>query len=173
VVQPLGEARPAWKVLRVLGNLLDLPGFEQDSAEDVKREALGDGNIAARLGNRIDVPPAAPAPATAGLERIAEVPIYSADAIVRRSPPLQLTRDAAPPVAWMNRSTAQTLGLREGDFVRVRQGSGAAVVGYAVDDRVPVNCIRLAAARAETAGLGSMFGAVSVERVAAEQKVAV
>jgi NADH-quinone oxidoreductase subunit G len=173
VVQPLGEARPAWKVLRVLGNLLDLPGFEQDSAEDVKREALGDGNIAARLGNRIDVAPAAPAPATAGLERIAEVPIYSADAIVRRSPPLQLTRDAAPPVAWMNRSTAQTLGLREGDFVRVRQGSGAAVVGYAVDDRVPVNCIRLAAARAETAGLGSMFGAVSVERVAAEQKVAV
>jgi NADH-quinone oxidoreductase subunit G len=173
VVQPLGEARPAWKVLRVLGNLLDLPGFEQDSAEDVRREALGDGNIAARLGNRIDVPSAAPAPGTAGLERIAEVPIYSADAIVRRSPPLQQTRDAAPPVARMNRSTAQTLGLRDGDSVRVRQGNGAAVVGYAVDDRVPANCIRLATARAETAGLGPMFGAVSVERVAAEQKVAV
>jgi len=173
VVQPLAEARPCWKVLRVLGNLLELKGFEQDSAEDVKREALGDGNIASRLGNRTSVAAAAPASATAGLERIAEVPIYSADAIARRSPPLQMTRDAAMPVAWMNRSTAQTLGLRDGDFVRVRQGSGAAVVGYAVDDRVPANCIRLAAARPETAELGPMFGAVSAERLAAEQKVAV
>ncbi|HWI15307.1 MAG TPA: molybdopterin-dependent oxidoreductase, partial [Burkholderiales bacterium] len=173
VVQPLGEARPAWKVLRVLGNLLGLGGFEQDSADDVTREALGDGNIAARLGNRISVAASAPAPAGTGLERIGEVPIYSADAIVRRSPPLQMTRDAAPPVAWMNRSTAQTLGLRDGDFVRVRQGNGAAVVAYAVDDRVPANCIRLAAARPETAELGPMFGAVSAERVAAEQKVAV
>ncbi|MGE5525889.1 MAG: NADH-quinone oxidoreductase subunit NuoG [Rhodospirillaceae bacterium] len=173
VVQPLGETRPAWKVLRVLGNLLELPGFEQDSAEDVKREALGDGNIAVQLNNRTSVAAAAPAAAATALERIGEVPIYAADAIVRRSPPLQKTRDAAPPVAWVNRATAQTLGLRDGDFLRVKQGSGAAVVPYGVDDRVPANCIRLAAARAETADLGPMFGAVSAERVAAEQKVAV
>lgn len=173
VVQPLGEARPAWKVLRVLGNLLELQGFEQDSAEDVKREALGEGNIGARLNNRTSVAAAAPAAAATTLERIGEVPIYAADAIVRRSPPLQKTRDAAPPVAWMSRATAQTLGLREGDFLRVKQGNGAAVVPYGLDDRVPANCIRLAAARAETADLGPMFGAVSAERVAAEQKVAV
>src|SRR6185436_10237383 len=43
VVQPLGETRPAWKVLRVLGNLLGLAGFEHDSSEDVRREALGEG----------------------------------------------------------------------------------------------------------------------------------
>ena len=48
---PLGEARPAWKVLRVLGNLLGLPGFEHESAEEVRAEALGD---AALLGDRLD-----------------------------------------------------------------------------------------------------------------------
>ena len=45
VVQPLAETRPAWKVLRVLGNLLGLPGFDQDSAEAVRQEALGDGDV--------------------------------------------------------------------------------------------------------------------------------
>jgi len=55
----------------------------------------------------------------------------------------------------------------------VRQGAGEAVVGVAVDERLPEGCVRLAAARPETAGLGPMSGAISVERVAAQQKVAV
>jgi len=173
VVQPLGEARPAWKVLRVLGNLLDLEGFEHDSADDVTREALGDGNIGPRLNNRIELSMTALPPAgDERLERIGEVPLYSADAIVRRSPPLQMTRDAAPPLAWLNAATASALELRSGDFLRVRQGAGEATVGFGIDDRLPPGCIRLAAARPETAGLGSMFGAVSAERVAGGQKVA-
>ncbi|MBI4203567.1 MAG: molybdopterin-dependent oxidoreductase, partial [Betaproteobacteria bacterium] len=175
VVKPLGETRPAWKVLRVLGNLLGLSGFDYDSAKDVRREALGDGNIDGKLDNRLQSTAlSAIAPAQAdGLQRIGEVPIYDADAIVRRAPSLQKTRDAAPPVAWISRATADKLDLRHGDHVRVRQGAGEAVVPYAVDDRLPAGCIRLAAARPETAGLGAMFGAVSAERVAARQKVAV
>ena len=175
VVKPLGETRPAWKVLRVLGNLLGLGGFDYDSAEDVRREVLGDGNIGSALDNRLQstaLGVVAPAQAD-GLQRIGEVPIYNADAIARRAPSLQRTRDAAPPVAWINRTTADKLGLRDGDHLRVRQGAGEAVVPYAVDDRLPAGCIRLAAARSETAGLGAMFGAVSAERVPAQQKVAV
>jgi NADH-quinone oxidoreductase subunit G len=57
--------------------------------------------------------------------------------------------------------------------VRVKQGSGEAVVAAGVDDKLPADCIRLAAARPETAALGSMFGTVTVERVPAQQKVAV
>jgi NADH-quinone oxidoreductase subunit G len=108
-----------------------------------------------------------------GLQRIAEVPIYHADAIVRRAPSLQKTRDAQPPLAWMNRALYARLGLREGDKVRVRQGDGAALVAPAVDDRLPAECIRLAAAREETADLGALFGELSVERVPAQQKMAV
>jgi len=175
MVRPLGEARPAWKVLRVLGNLLGLQGFDYDSAEEVKREVLGDGEVAVRLDNRVKstgLTIIAP-PRASGIQRIAEVPIHAADAIVRRSRPLQRTRDGAPPVAWMNRALFEQLGLREGDALRVRQGAGEALVDAAIDDRLPAGCLRLAAARPETAALGAMSGTVTAERVPAQQKVAV
>ncbi|MGZ8266059.1 MAG: NADH-quinone oxidoreductase subunit NuoG [Burkholderiales bacterium] len=173
-VQPLGEARPAWKVLRVLGNLLGLAGFDYDSAEAVRKEALGSGDVAAKLSNRITAPVAALARVSGeGLQRIGEVPIYSSDPIVRRSPPLQKTRDAAPPVAWITSVLYERLRMNPGDFLRVRQGGGEALVAVAIDDRLPPDCIRLAAARPETAELGGMFGTVSVEPAAAQQKVAV
>jgi NADH-quinone oxidoreductase subunit G len=175
VVRPLGEARPAWKVLRVLGNLLGLEGFAHDSAEDVRREALGGKNVEAMLDNhlkdaRLD---SIATPRAAGIQRIGEVPTHAADAIVRRSQTLQQTRDAAPPVAWMNRALFEQLGLREGDALRVRQGEGEALVNAAIDDRLPAGCIRLAAARPETAALGAMFGMVGAEGVPAQRRVAV
>ncbi|MDP2241322.1 MAG: NADH-quinone oxidoreductase subunit NuoG [Burkholderiales bacterium] len=176
VVKPLGEARPAWKVLRVLGNLLGLAGFDYNSTEDVRLDVLGDGSgVAANLNNNLQpATVAAIAPARSeGVQRIAEVPIYAADAIVRRAPSLQKTRDAAPPVAWVNTALADRLGLRSGDQVRVVQGAGEAIVPAAIDNKLPADCIRLAAARAATADLGAMFGTVSVERVAQPQKVAV
>jgi NADH-quinone oxidoreductase subunit G len=137
-------------------------------------EALAGAAVSARLDNRIntgsgDTLPRAPE----GLQRIGEVPIYSADPIVRRSPPLQKTRDAAPPIAWMSGAMHERLGLRPDDFLRVRQGDGEAVVAVGVDVGVPDGCIRLAAARPETAELGAMFGIVTAERVPAQQKVAV
>jgi NADH-quinone oxidoreductase subunit G len=176
VVQPLGETRPAWKVLRVLGNLLGLSGFEQDSADAVKREALSGGDIAARLSNRTSVQASpAPRPTAPGssLQRISDVPMYSSDPLVRRSPPLQKTRHAQPPVAWISPALYARLKLMAGDFLRVRQDGGEALVPVGVDERLPDECIRLAAARPETAALGAMFGVVSAERVAGEQKVAV
>ena len=173
VVRPLGETRPAWKVLRVLGNLLGVNGFEQDSAEEVRIEALGDGNVAGRLDNQTMHAAGAADGQGGGIQRIAEVPIYAADAIARRSRSLQATRDGAAPVAWMNRALYEKLGLRDGDGVRVKQGGGEAVVAAAVDDKLPADCIRLATARPETAALGSMFGMVTAERVPAQQKVAV
>jgi NADH-quinone oxidoreductase subunit G len=175
VVSPLGETRPAWKVLRVLGNLLGLDEFDYDSTEGVRRAALGDDLVAGKLDNRlsstaIDVLPPS---RIDGLQRIAEVPIYHTDAVVRRAPSLQKSRDAQPPLAWMNSGLYAKLGLREGDMVRVRQNDGEALIAPAVDERLPADCIRLAAGRAETAGLGAMFGSISVERIAARQKMAI
>jgi NADH-quinone oxidoreductase subunit G len=174
-VQPLGETRPAWKVLRVLGNLLGLAGFEHDSADAVKREALGQVDIAAKLDNRLAARNLGTLPGAAadGLQRIGEVPMYSADPLVRRSVPLQKTRHAEPPVAFVNPALYQRLGLMSGDALLVRQDGGEALVPVAVDDRLPDGCVRLAAARPETAALGPMFGPISAERVAGEQKVAV
>ena len=116
VVKPLGETRPGWKVLRVLGTMLKLPGFTADTAADVRASVLdGATSVAARLDNVTRVPNRkSRAAAAAPIERVADVPIYFADPLVRRSPPLQLTADARPPKARMHRSLFDTLGLAEG-----------------------------------------------------------
>ena len=163
VVRPLGEARPAWKVLRVLGNLLDLAGFDYDTSEQVRDEIGKPDQLAARLDNRLSGL-ALQAPAvSAGLQRVADVPIYSSDAIVRRAASLQQTHDAAPPRAWMNAALLSRLGLKEGQAVTVRQGEGAAAVNAAQDDSLPQDCVRLSAAHTATSKLGPMCGEVSVE----------
>jgi len=89
VVKPLGETRPAWKVLRVLGSMLHVPGFDFETIEDVRAKAIP-ADVNALLSNactaQVDVSPAAGQPATAA--------IYQLDSLVRRAPSLQLTADA-------------------------------------------------------------------------------
>ena len=174
VVQPLAQTRPAWKVLRVLGNLLGVAGFDYDSSQGVLEEALGSGDVGARLDNRLQsVVVGAPASSEQGIQRIGEVPIYQADAIVRRAASLQQTHDAAAPVATMNGVLFSELGLRAGDMVQITQGGGTALLVAARDDRLPAGCIRVPAAHPLTAALGGMFGTVTAGRVAQQQKVAV
>jgi len=88
---PVGESRPAWKVLRVLGNLFDLSGFEYVSSEAVRDELQGrlgdvrsDNTFAARRVLNGERPAGA----------AADVSMYQVDALVRRAPALQHTRDA-------------------------------------------------------------------------------
>jgi len=165
VVKPLGDARPAWKVLRVLGNLMSLPGFDQETTEAVRDEVCKADAVAGKLNNRVeDVALNVEAIPADGLERIADVPIYFGDPIVRRSSSLQRTRDALPPRAWLAPALAQQLGVKQGERVKVRQGEGSATVEVGIDAALPAGCVRLAAAHRHTAGLGPMFGAVTVER---------
>jgi NADH-quinone oxidoreductase subunit G len=165
VVKPLGDARPAWKVLRVLGNLMSLPGFDQESTEAIRDEVCRPDAVAAKLNNRLDgVALKADAAAAEGIERIADVPIYFGDPIVRRAGSLQRTRDALPPRAWLAPALAEQLGVKAGERIKVRQGDGAATVEVGVDPRLPAGCVRLAAAHRHTAGLGPMFGSVTLER---------
>ena len=96
VVRPLGETRPGWKVLRVLGNLLGVAGFDADSSPAVLAQALPGVEVgqmvdASRLSNaaslsQLDMAPATAAPCVAS--------IYQLDALVRRASSLQLTADA-------------------------------------------------------------------------------
>jgi NADH-quinone oxidoreductase subunit G len=167
-VRPPGEARPAWKVLRVLGTLLGRPGFAFDTVEQVRAACLAGRDVGALLGNGIDAP-AQPAWSPPGIQRIADVPIYFADPLVRRAPALQRTRDARAPRAWMNRRLLQQLGVAEGQPVLVRQGEGSAKLPAALDDRLPDACVRVAAAHPSTAALGPMFGSLSLEKAAVEK----
>ncbi|AZV94718.1 NADH dehydrogenase subunit G [Kerstersia gyiorum] len=162
---PLGQARPAWKVLRVLGNVLKLAGFDDETSESVRDTALA-GDIPARLSNRVKAEPGLPAVRAEGtLERLAELPIFRTDAIVRRAESLQEAAASRAPKARMNAATLERLGLEEGAKVRVRSAHGEAELTAARDDKVADGAVRVAAGFEQTAALGSAFGAISVERV--------
>jgi len=164
VVKPLGETRPAWKVLRVLGNLLALKGFDFETSEDVRAEAFGDvSTIASRLSNQSAASITAPTTAAA-LERIADVPIYATDSLVRRASSLQLTADARAPFASLPRALWSQLGLNAGDKVRVSQGNAQAVLPARVDATLAATAVRVPAGHVDTAGLGAMFGPIAVEK---------
>jgi NADH-quinone oxidoreductase subunit G len=164
VVKPMGDTRPAWKVLRVLGNLLSVAGFDFDTSEQVKASALGDlAAVPGKLSNSTHAAISLSAP-SGGLERIADVPIYSADALVRRSPSLQATADAKAPVASLPQALWAELGLSDGAQVKVSQDGGSAVLGAVLDASLPANVVRVPAGHASTAALGASFGAIRVEK---------
>ncbi len=165
VVKPLAETRPGWKILRVLGNLLALEGFEQESSEQVRNEALGVGaDFSARLSNATAAP--IQSVASTGIERLADVPIYAADALVRNATSLQLTADARKAaVAAVSQALWSQLGLAEGARIRITQeGAGAAELPARLDASLPAQVVRVPAGLAETASLGAMFGTLNVAK---------
>jgi NADH-quinone oxidoreductase subunit G len=168
VVKPLGDTRPGWKVLRVLGNTLGLEGFDFETSEEVRAEALGDvATIAARLSNASSSAVTATAP-IGGLEptfeRVADVPIYATDSLVRRATSLQLTADARVSFASLPQTLWSQLGLNAGDKVRVSQGAAQAVLPARLDDTLAETVVRVPAGLPDTATLGAMFGLISVEK---------
>ena len=166
VVKPLGETRPGWKVLRVLGNLLGLEGFDFAKADEVRAEALGGAPefVSEQLGGLIDAPLAArPAAESQGLERVADIPLYFADPLVRRAPSLQKTKDAAAPLARMNAATMAAAGVADGQAVRVRSVSGVVSLTARLDEALANGCVRVAGAHESTAALGPLSGMISVE----------
>ena len=170
-VKPLGEARPAWKVLRVLGNLLDVPGFDYDTSEAVRDEALPSKDVTDKLNNHLAgvALQAAASGNSQGLQRVSDVPIYSADAVVRRAASLQMTHDAATPCVALHSSELRKLDVRSGDTVTVRQGKASARLVARADDSMPAATARVAAGHPATAGLGAMFGAIIVEPIIGER----
>ncbi len=170
VAPPLGDTRPAWKVLRVLGDMLGLPGFAQQTSEEVKAEALGDVSaLAGRLSNATadgvaSAVASTAATATATFERIADTPIYATDSLVRRAVALQLTADARSPVASLPSALWAQLGLQAGDKVRVSQEGGSALLAAREDASLAANAVRVPMGHVLTAGLGAAFGTVQVAK---------
>ncbi|CAN7256779.1 Nitrate reductase [compost metagenome] len=164
VVRALGESRPGWKVLRVLGNLLEVAGFDYETAESVRAEVLS-APVDAQLDNATDAPIRVAAAAANGIERIADVPIYHADPIVRRAESLQLSAAArrAMQIA-LPADLFASLGIQSGDPVRVTQGQGSVVLPAVLEATLPANTVRVPAATPAAMSLGAMFGTVTVEK---------
>ena len=185
---PPGEARPAWRILRVLANRLGVDGFDHEGVEDVRAEAdagIGEAappdNLAgpeAGFGDGPEAGLAAPAVAGEGeagrdpaagarLWRVGDVPLYAVDPLVRRAGALQRTVEAPPPAVRMNPAAARALGLAGGAMAAVRQNGAERTLEVAEDPSVPDGCLLLHAGVAHSVGLGPAWGPVSVAPAAA------
>ena len=163
-VAPPGEARPGWKLLRVLGNLLDLPGFEQVSSADVLAElkAICEGvEPDNRPKGDLQCPPRA---GTRELTRVGNQPIYAVDLLARSAPALQQTPSAEAFGAYLSSAEAAAQGLADGDAVLVRQNGCAAEAQVRLDDAVPASCVRIPAGLVGSERLGDQIGPVSLTK---------
>jgi NADH-quinone oxidoreductase subunit G len=165
VANPVGESRPGWKVLRVLGNQFELDGFGQNSSEDV-RDALRAQAGAIALENKQPAGSVAQAAGPDGLERVGDVAIYAADALVRRATSLQQTPDAeAAGLVHINSAQAEKSGVRDGYTVTVQQGGASVVMDVCIDERVADGCVWIQAGTAASGKLGAAIGPLRLERV--------
>lgn len=167
VAKPLGEARPAWKILRVLGNFLHLDGFSYEDSEEVKHEIkkLVDEMPA------VDKSPKRPQyDKTAkphSLARIGEIPIYAIDSLVRRAEPLQDTQvfmEGETACVRLHPKQAEKLGVQDKEVVCVKQQENEVQLPVLFDTRMPPRAALIAGGIWETSELGDLFGEVVIEK---------
>lgn len=151
---PNGQTRPGWKVLRVLGNLLGMGGFDYVSSEQVRdevRQKVGDAPMNNRSEWRC---PKAFSNSVDTLSRVADVPLYGVDAVVRRANGLQQTQDAQDSAtAKVGQAVATRLGLASGARVIAKQGDCEVTLDLTVDASVADGVAVLPAGIAATTGL--------------------
>jgi len=165
VITPVGNTRPAWKVLRVLGNLLEVPGFDYISSEEVLAEirtAIAGVTPDNMTGDATGLKPQT---VTDALQRVGDVPIYALDSLVRHAASLQQTHDAIPAGIYINSDEAVRQGLAAGASAIAVQDGIRAQLPIFIDPNVPNGCVRIPAALAGSEMLGAQFGEVTLEKV--------
>lgn len=159
-VLPWERAKPGWKVLRVLGNLLEVPGFDYQQIEQIKVEleqCLVENEVEPQALVSIALPQD-----SARLQRITEWPLYRTDGLVRRAEALQDSAAQLPLAVRINSKLAQELALLHGQPVKVKQDQGQVALPWVIDERIPDHCVYVPTGYAETAVLGDNFGAIEI-----------
>ncbi|MEM1080374.1 MAG: NADH-quinone oxidoreductase subunit NuoG [Pseudomonadota bacterium] len=164
VSKPPANARDGWKILRMLGASLQLPGFDFTHVSEVQfaldqalavapatRPLLDDESLLATND---------PEP---GFWRIGPVPMTHSDGLVRRAEPLQQTAHAQLEYAVMNPDSAAQLGVTAGQSIRLEQAGQVIDIRLELDRGVPANAVWLPSATAHTACLGAAYGPIRVE----------
>jgi len=149
-------------VLRVLGNLCGVAGFEYVSSEEVLAEVQGAcGEV--KPDNAVDFgQPLTPFRAN-GLLRVADVPIYATDPLVRRARSLQASPLARPAEVRLHPDVARELGVAGREQVQVRQNGAAVDLPLVLDDSVPRGCAWIPAGLAASVALGPAVGPVAIQ----------
>ena len=166
VVEPKGGSRPAWKILRVLGNLTGVDGFDYLSSDDVKVEVRSRCE-SIELSNTLNGSGKVTVSPTSDMYRSSDVPMYATDAVVRRATSLQKTVDAQTMCVRLNSSEANRLGVSEASSVTVKQGDNSTALMLVIDESIPDASAWIPLAVEGNDVLGAAFDAVSITGVGA------
>ena len=163
-VSPAGDARPAWKVLRVMGNLFDAEGFEYVTSEQVLEELK---NLAANVkGNYMpewSCPKSLEGDSKGQLVRVSELQMYAGDYIQRRAASLQATFDADVAAIRINRSLAEKLGIADGAKGVASQNGSDVTLPIIVDNQISNDSVLIHAGLTASAKLDSSFTPITIK----------
>jgi len=169
VTQPLGQSRPAWKVLRVLANHLGLKGFDYESSLDVKEAHIKSKNqfISKELSNEIDITSHYKVRNTQPKQfsRIGEIHQYLIDPIVRRATSLQTAIQKSKAFAKLHPLEMKTLRLKTNDTIKVMQGNQWVNLLVMEDISIPEGSIYIPSGIDETANLTDIYGDITVKKI--------
>lgn len=181
VIKPLGQTRPAWEVLKILGNLLKLSNFDYSSSKEIYKDFIKNiNNVKNRLNNIVPneiintlinkynytlSKNYTSSTLLNNLERVSDIPIYFTDSIVRRALSLQKTNDANMPLAWLSKMISKKLKIIKNDRVKIKQDQYSIELNVAIDNKLPDNVIRISAGHNSTIALNKMFGKITLEKI--------
>jgi NADH-quinone oxidoreductase subunit G len=164
VSPPYAEVRPGWKVLRVLGNLLELRGYDYVCASEIRQELEHLLQHVTAPVEQTTLDKNDLSNAQKGLHVIYEWPAVCIDALSRRAGALQATLPATQQCISLNAKMAQQLGLVAEDRITVKQGAAQIVVAFCVDARVPDQSVLIPKGIAATSGFGDVLPEIIVQR---------
>lgn len=163
---PQGEARPGWKVLRVLGNFAQLDNFDYQTVDEVHDEV---SELLENLGEELPEPWNCPDKSLhaektqKGIERIAQWPLYRVDSLVRRSRPLQHCAANEELRVFMHPAFAKKLHKSEGESVTVIQEGKEVSLPVCVSTQVPEGAVYIPAGYDEVSSLNHCYGTVELK----------
>lgn len=169
VAAPFAESRPAWKILRVMGNLLDFAGFDFESSEEIHHliKVATHEAQANDVGTRAIQQEELEVTDKEALYRVGTVPIYAVDSLVRRARSLQSAQPAVEGMTACVRlhpALAERLQVKEGEVISIKQQQGKVKLPVKLDARTPERAVMIAAGVPETNGLGELFGQVELKK---------
>ena len=160
------DARPTWKILRVLGNALDVAGFDYVSSEDVRNELqLEIDNTTSEVSSEVLMPVYQKYTLDSGLQRVSEVAAYRADSLLRRADALNIMVAEKVSQIYMHSATIDKLGLQAGNDVKITQGIADTVAPLVADDNVSENCVLVFEGTELASNLGTAFGPIQVSAI--------
>lgn len=165
VTKPLGNAKPAWKIFRVLGNLFHLEGFDYNNTAQVRADLVKIIDTIAPLDASIDFSELQADEPAKGLLRLSEWPMYHIDNIVRRAISLQeWALDENLLAARINQTVANQYKLQSGEIISIIQGTDQLDIPVFIDNRIAGDYVLLPGGLAATGGFGEHMGPIQLLR---------